>query len=282
MARPDISALLRVPPGEAVDLASVDPAATPGFTGGKAKARRQVAALGPRLAELQTRLHAAATAGAADRVLLVLQGTDCSGKDGVGRHVVSLFEPMWVRYATFVKPTAEELRHDFLWRIRRHLPAAGEIGVFNRSHYEDVLIVAVHNLVPRRTWRKRYDAINRFEQRLAGDGVRFVKVMLHISPQEQLDRLRARLADPDKRWKYNPQDVDERHYHEQYVTATEAALARCNTPVAPWHLVPADHKWYRDWAVAHLLLDALGEIGPKYPLPGFDLAAEQARLDAEG
>ncbi|MDQ6875515.1 MAG: polyphosphate kinase 2 family protein [Actinomycetota bacterium] len=282
MAAPDVSALLRVPFGEAVDLSAFDPAATPGFPGGKKKARRQVATLGDRLAELQTRLHAAATAGAPDRVLLVLQGTDCSGKDGVGRHVVSLLEPMWVRYASFVKPTAEELRHDFLWRVRRQLPAAGEIGVFNRSHYEDVLIVAVHDLVPRRTWQKRYDSINRFEQRLAGGGVRLVKVMLQISQQEQLDRLRARLADPDKRWKYNPHDVDERHFHDQYVTATEAALTRCNTAAAPWHLVPADHKWYRDWAVAHLLLEALEEVGSKYPPPAFDLAAEQARLDAEG
>lgn len=280
MTRAAVSDLLRLPPGDPVDLSCLDPAATPGLSGGQKRARREVAELGNRLAELHTRLHAASTAGARDRVLLIVQGTDCSGKDGVGRHVVSLLEPMWLRYAAFVTPTQEERGHGFLWRIRKELPAAGQVAVFNRSHYEDILIVRVHDLVPPRIWGRRYDQINRFEQGLADDGVRLVKVMLHLSLEEQLNRLKARLADPAKHWKYNPSDVDERRFRPQYVEAYEAALTRCALPATPWYVVPADHKWYRDWAVAHLLLEALEAIGPEYPPPAFDLAAERARLDA--
>lgn len=278
MKRPRLGKLLGVRPGEPVDLASIDPASTPGFSGGRKRGRREVAELGGRLAELHTRLHAASTQGAADRILLVLQGIDCSGKDGVGRHVIRLLEPMWLRYAAFGRPTPEELQHDFLWRIRRQLPVAGQVGVFNRSHYEDVLIARVHDLVPRPTWQRRYATINRFEEELTADGVRLVKVMLHISAEEQRARLQSRLDDRAKQWKYNPGDVDERAFRPQYVAAYEAALSRCSTAAAPWYVVPADHKWYRDWAVAHLLLGALEGIDPAYPPVGFDADHERARL----
>jgi PPK2 family polyphosphate:nucleotide phosphotransferase len=279
MTRAAVSDLLRLTPGTLFDLDAIDPASTPGFTHGKKRARAEVCGLGDRLSELHTRLHAASRGGARDRLLLLLQGTDCSGKDGISRHVVRLLEPMWLRYAAFGKPTEEERRHHFLWRIRRRLPEPGQIGVHNRSHYEDVLVVRVHSLVPEAIWQKRYAEINRFEQRLADDGLRLVKVMLHISPEEQRARLVQRLSDPAKRWKYNPGDVDERAFLPEYKAAYEAALAQCSTPAAPWHVVPADHKWYRDWAVAHLLLEALEEIDPQYPPPDFDVAAELARLE---
>lgn len=279
MSRGTISDLLRVCPGALFVLDDVDPGATPGFTRGKKRARAQVQALGDRLSDLHTRLHAAAKAGARDRLLLLLQGTDCSGKDGISRHVVRLLDPMWLAYAAFDKPTEEERRHHYLWRIRRELPVAGQIGVHNRSHYEDVLVVRVHNLVPPAVWQRRYAEINRFEQRLHDDGLRLVKVMLHISPDEQRKRLAARLTDPAKRWKHNPGDIDERAFRAGYQAAYEAALTQCSTPVAPWFVVPADHKWYRDWAVAHLLLEALEGIDPRYPPPGFDPTAELTRLE---
>ncbi len=282
MSRPDVTSLLRVPQGTPLDLVSRDAATTPGFSGGRKQARKEIAALGEPLMDLQTQLRAQATVGAADRILLVLQGTDCSGKDGVVKNVIGLLHPMWLHCAAFGRPTAEERRHDFLWRIRKEVPAAGLIGVFNRSHYEDVLVVRVHDIVPRRVWMRRYEAINRFEQGLVDSGVRLIKVMLHVSPEEQLARLTARLEDPIKRWKYNPKDVDERAFRPAYDEAYEVAVTRCSTAVAPWHVVPADHKWYRDWAIAHLLRDALEAIKPGYPPPDFDLAAEQARLRREG
>lgn len=279
--RSSVSSLLRLPPGGPVDLAAHDPAATPGFSGGRKRAREEVAALAEPLVELQTRLYAQSTAGATGRVLLAVQGRDCSGKDGVAKNVVGLLNPMWLRYAAFVRPTPEELRHDFLWRIRKQVPLPGQITMFNRSHYEDVLVVRVHNLVPQRTWLRRYGVINRFEQELTESGVRLIKVMLHVSPEEQLERLRARLEDPTKYWKYNPNDLDERAFRAAYDEAYEAALTRCSTEAAPWHVVPADHKWYRDWAVAHLLLENLEQVDPSYPPPAFDLAAERARPSQE-
>jgi len=271
--------LLGLAPGSLFDLDAVDPAARPGFTHGKKRARAEVLALGGRFGELHTRLHAAGKGGARDRLLLLVQGTDCSGKDGIARHVMRLFEPMWLHYAAFDKPTDEERRHHFLWRIRRQLPEAGQIAMHNRSHYEDVLVARVHNLVPEAIWQKRYSEINLFEKRLTDDGLRLVKVMLHISADEQRTRLQARLTDPAKRWKYNPGDVDERPFWPAYKAAYEAALAQCSTAAAPWFVVPADHKWYRDWAVAHLVLEALEEMDPQYPPPDFDVAAERARLE---
>jgi PPK2 family polyphosphate:nucleotide phosphotransferase len=212
------------------------------------------------------------------RVLLVLQAMDCGGKDGTIRKVAGTMNPQGLTIVGFGKPTEEELAHDFLWRIREAVPAPGQIGVFNRSHYEDVLIVRVHDLVPKRTWQARYKKINDFERSLVDDGVTIIKIMLHISYAEQRQRLKQRLLDPTKYWKYNPADVDERAHWDDYQAAYADALTRCATGYAPWYVVPADLKWYRDWAVANILVETLGDLGLHYPPPSFDLAVERARL----
>jgi PPK2 family polyphosphate:nucleotide phosphotransferase len=213
-------------------------------------------------------------------VLLVLQGMDTSGKGGIMRHVVGAVDPQGIRHTAFKAPTPLERRHDFLWRIRQALPQPGEIGVFDRSHYEDVLIVRVHDLDPRQTWEQRYDLINAFEQEIATAGTTLIKVMLHISRDEQKKRLAQRLEHPDKYWKYNPKDVDERAHWEAYAEAYQAALTRCSTAQARWFVVPADRKWYARWAVQQLLVDALQDIDPTWPPPGFDVATERARVAA--
>ena len=275
-----VSDLLRVPSGP-VDLSALDTRATPGFDGDKAAGRASLAALSPRLSDLQERLHAEGVSGGSRRLLLILQGMDTSGKGGVIRHVVGQVDPQGCAITSFKAPTKEELAHDFLWRIRRRLPGPGKLGVFDRSHYEDVLIVRVHNLVPRTTWMRRYAAINRFEARLADDDVRVVKVFLHISKEEQRQRLLARLDDPTKLWKFNPHDVDERASWADYQEAYAAALERCNNDTAPWYRVPADRKWYRDWAVANLLVEHLEDMKLAWPKPDFDSEEQRARLLAD-
>ena len=275
-----VSDLLRVPSGP-VDLSALDTRATPGFDGDKAAGRASLAALSPRLSDLQERLHAEGVSGGSRRLLLILQGMDTSGKGGVIRHVVGQVDPQGCAITSFKAPTREELAHDFLWRIRRRLPGPGKLGVFDRSHYEDVLIVRVHNLVPRTTWMRRYAAINRFEARLADDDVRVVKVFLHISKEEQRQRLLARLDDPTKLWKFNPHDVDERASWADYQEAYAAALERCNNDTAPWYRVPADRKWYRDWAVANLLVEYLEDMKLTWPKPDFDSEEQRARLLAD-
>lgn len=225
-------------------------------------------------------MYAAARAGTSRRrVLLVLQGTDCSGKDGTVRSVVGALNPLGVQTKSFGAPTPEELAHHFLWRIDRAMPPAGYIGVFNRSHYEDVLVARVRSLVPPEVWRPRYDQINSFEAAAVADGVAVIKVMLLISYEEQGGRLRSRLEDPTKRWKFNPADVDDRDRWDEYQAAYTDALARCSTPAAPWYVVPADRKWYRNWATANLLLAHLADLAVEYPAVELDLAAELARLD---
>ena len=275
-----VSDLLRVPAGP-VDLSALDTRATPGFDGGKAAGKASLAALGRRLSDLQERLHAEGVSGGTRSLLLILQGMDTSGKGGVVRHVIGQVDPQGCEIASFKAPTREELAHDFLWRIRRRLPGPGKLGVFDRSHYEDVLIVRVHNLVPRTTWMRRYAAINRFEARLADDDVRVVKVFLHISKEEQRQRLLARLDDPTKLWKFNPHDVDERASWADYQEAYAAALERCNNDTAPWYRVPADRKWYRDWAVANLLVEHLEDMKLTWPKPDFDSEEQRARLLAD-
>jgi len=275
-----VSDLLRVPSGP-VDLSALDTRATPGFDGGKAAGRAALAALSPRLSDLQERLHAEGVSGGSRRLLLILQGMDTSGKGGVIRHVVGQVDPQGCAITSFKAPTKEELAHDFLWRIRRRLPGPGKLGVFDRSHYEDVLIVRVHNLVPRSTWMRRYAAINRFEARLADDDIRVVKVFLHISKEEQRQRLLARLDDPTKLWKFNPHDVDERASWADYQEAYAAALERCNNDTAPWYRIPADRKWYRDWAVANLLVEHLEDMKLTWPKPDFDVEEQRARLLAD-
>ncbi|MEV1285888.1 PPK2 family polyphosphate kinase [Micromonospora sp. NPDC049679] len=286
--------LLRVGEGSGPpELRAVDPRSTPGLpsrdvVGGdpKAWARAQVAELGAELARQQEMLFAEAKQRpeSGRRVLIVLQAMDCGGKDGVIKRVAGVMNPLGLHIRAFAPPTVEERRHDFLWRIRRALPAPGYVGVFNRSHYEDVLVARVESLVPERTWRARYDEINAFEAELVGSGVSLVKVMLHISYEEQRERLLARLNDPTKRWKYDPADVDARARWDDYQAAYADALRRCGTLQAPWHVVPADRKWYRDWAVAHLLRETLAELRLSYPDADFDVARERTRLlrEAEG
>jgi PPK2 family polyphosphate:nucleotide phosphotransferase len=281
-----IGDLLRVPPGGAVDLGTIDPRSTPGLPDDRAVrrdpkgwARADVAARLPHLADLQERLYASAkVAGDPGRILLVLQAMDCGGKDGTITHVVGGLNPGGVRVHSFGPPTSEDNRRHFLWRIRRALPEPGYFGVFNRSHYEDVLVVRVHGLVPPEVWSGRYEEINEFEAELVGEGYTVVKAMLHISPEEQAERLLARLADPTKRWKYNPADVEERARWKEYQEAYEIALASCSTDAAPWYVVPADRKWYRDWAIAHLLTDVMDGMALRYPEPDLDLDAERRRV----
>jgi PPK2 family polyphosphate:nucleotide phosphotransferase len=270
--------LLRVGPG--FDLAAVDPAATPGFDGGKAEGRAALAAGREALGLWQERLWAASRGGSQDRLLLVVQGMDTAGKGGIVSHVVGSMDPTGVRHTAFKAPTPQERAHDFLWRIRNAAPQAGEVGVFDRSHYEDVLVVRVHELVPRAVWSRRYATINRFEAALARTGTTTVKVMLHISREAQRARLADRLADPAKYWKYNPHDLDERALWPAYQEAYQAALTKCSTDVAPWFVVPADRKWYARWAVQQLLLDALEAVDPQWPPAGFDVAAERRRVAA--
>jgi PPK2 family polyphosphate:nucleotide phosphotransferase len=269
--------LLRCPAGP-VDLTQFQPRATPGFNGGKDEALNELAGYADRLADLQERLYAAATAGDRRRVLLVLQGMDTAGKGGVVKHVVGAVNPIGCQIHAFKAPTKEELAHDFLWRIRRALPAAGELGVFDRSQYEDVLVVRVRELAPRAVWSRRYSTINRFEERLAAEGCTVVKCFLHISADAQKERLLERLDNPAKYWKYNPADVDDRQFWPSYQEAYAAVLEKCNTEAAPWYVIPADRKWYRNYAITRLLIEVLDGLDLGWPPAGFSVEAERARL----
>jgi PPK2 family polyphosphate:nucleotide phosphotransferase len=271
---------MRPPPGP-VDLTTIETDAAPGFDGGKTAGEAALAVLGPELADLQERLFANRTTGSRRRVLLVLQGMDTSGKGGVLRHTVGLIDPQGVRIRSFKAPTDEEKAQHFLWRIEQALPEPGYVGVFDRSHYEDVLIVKVHEWADPATVEQRYDEINAFEARLVEDGCVVLKCMLHIGPDEQRERLQERLDDPEKHWKYNPGDLDERALWPAYRDAYETAIERTNTDVAPWHVIPADKKWFRNLAVGQLLLDALRGLDLEWPAADFDVAAEQRRLRSE-
>ena len=273
-----LSEVLRVPAGQPVDLEAIDPRSTPGFTGDKNDATEARAANALVLSDLQERLFAEGQSGGTRRVLLVLQGMDTAGKGGTVRHVLGDVNPQGCRVAGFSAPTKEELAHDFLWRIRRQLPGPGIIGVFDRSHYEDVGIVRVHNLVPPAVWGERYDEINRFEEELAGSGTRIIKCFLHISREESKERLLARLDNPHKHWKFNAKDIDERAHWDAYMEAYNVAMQRCNSDAAPWFVIPADRKWYRNWAVSRLLMEQLRAMDPQWPAAAFDVEAERARL----
>ncbi|MEX0153207.1 PPK2 family polyphosphate kinase [Microbacterium sp. LMI1-1-1.1] len=270
---------LRIEPG--FRLADIDTRSTPGYDGTKSHAAEALAAGAAPLSDLQERLFAQSVARTATgSVLLVLQAMDTAGKGGIVRHVVGSVDPQGVELASFKKPTAEELEHDFLWRIEKRLPDAGRIGVFDRSHYEDVLIGRVRRLAPEDEIERRYSAIVGFEAEAAAMGIRLVKVMLHISKDEQRDRLARRLDRPDKHWKYNPADVDERQLWDEYMDAYQVAIDRTSTPVAPWHVIPADRKWYARLAVQQLLIDALEDIGPSWPEAEYDVEEEKKRLAA--
>jgi PPK2 family polyphosphate:nucleotide phosphotransferase len=274
---PRVSDLLRVPVA-GVDLNEIDPRSTPGFTGDKEVAKAAQEDHAPELADLQERLFAEGRSGGTRSVLIVLQGMDTSGKGGTVRHVLGQVDPQGCQVTSFGAPTDEERKHDFLWRIERQLPKPGRIGVFDRSHYEDVGVVRVHNLVPKATWSKRYDQINEFEQRLVSEGTRVVKCFLHISRAESKERLLARLDDPEKLWKFNPGDIDERAYWDSYLEVYSDAIRKCNTELAPWFVVPADRKWYRNWAVTKLLLEQLQEMALRWPAADYDVDAERKRL----
>lgn len=275
----DPADILRADPG--FRLADLDPSSTPGYEEGKSSGRSDLEAGADELDELQERLYAQSRIQEdAPAVLLVLQAMDSAGKGGIVRHVVGSVDPQGIALAAFKKPTPEELAHDFLWRIDKRVPAPGLIGVFDRSHYEDVLIGRVRALAPAEEIERRYGAIVDFEKGLTDRGIRLVKVMLHISADEQKERLRERLDRPDKHWKYNPGDVDERQRWDEYMAAYQTVFERTSTPNAPWHVVPANRKWYARLAVQALLLDALEDVDPQWPGADFDVEAEKVRLAA--
>ena len=258
----DVSKLrnvLRVKPGSKFSLADHDPAATHGWS--KGAAITETAALDTRLFDLQDKLWAEAKKS----VLVVLQGIDASGKDGTIRRVMTAFNPQGCNVASFKVPTAEEAAHDFLWRIHKRTPGKGEIAIFNRSHYEQVLIVRVHGLEPRSVWSKHYDQINEFEELLADSGTTIVKFFLHISKDEQRQRIQERYDTPRKRWKFSMGDLEERKLWDKYMVAYEEAIARTSTDKAPWYVIPANKNWTRNLAVSSILAETIADLKPAYP-----------------
>ncbi|MEY9933248.1 PPK2 family polyphosphate:nucleotide phosphotransferase [Catenulispora sp. GP43] len=271
--------LLRAPESP-VKLSKIASDVHPGVDS-KAEALHKLPKLGARLADLQERLFAQSRGGAdpaRQNLLLVLQGMDTSGKGGTVKHVAGVMDPGGLRINSFKAPTEEELSHDFLWRIRKALPTPGMVGVFDRSHYEDVLIVRVRDLVPREQWELRYGLINEFEQELADQGTTVVKCFLHISRDTQKERLLARLDDPTKLWKYSTNDVKERKLWPAYQEAYQAALSLTSTETAPWYVIPADRKWYRNYAITRLLIETLERIGPEWPPADYDIKTEKQRV----
>ncbi|MBN1285610.1 MAG: polyphosphate kinase 2 family protein [Anaerolineae bacterium] len=251
-----------LPPGETFRLKDFDP----DFTGAykkKKDAKTQTAENLARLRELQEMLYAQDK----HALLIVLQAMDAGGKDGAIKHVMGAYNPQGVQVTSFKAPTEEELAHDFLWRVHKAAPRRGMVGIFNRSHYEDVLVVRVHNLAPEAVWRQRYDHINAFERLLADAGVTVVKFFLYISKEEQAERLRERQRTPEKQWKFAPGDLDERKRWGDYMAAFEEALTRCNTKSAPWYVIPANHKWHRNLAVSQVLVNTMEAMDLRYPDP---------------
>jgi PPK2 family polyphosphate:nucleotide phosphotransferase len=250
-----------------VQLAKWSTAATNGFDGSKAEAEAALEDLNRRLAELQQKLYAQAK----QRLLVVLQGMDTSGKDGTIKHVFRSINPLGVDVANFKRPTEHELARDYLWRVHQQVPARGHIKIFNRSHYEDVLVVRVHELVPESVWSKRYGHINDFERMLTDEGVVIRKFFLHISKDEQKHRLQERLDNPTKHWKFEHGDLEERKLWDAYQEAYEIALAKTSTEHAPWYIVPSDKKWYRNLVISHVLIETLESMDLRYP-PSPDLS----------
>ncbi len=248
--------------GKKVHLADFDPAFHDDFENEKT-ANKRVEEDIVRLDALQDMLYA----GGARSLLVVLQGIDTGGKDGTVRHVFRGLDPQGVHVASFKAPTADELAHDFLWRIHPHTPAKGRISIFNRSYYEDVLVPRVHKLVPKSVWEARYDQINQFESMLVANGTAILKFFLYISKDEQKRRLEDRLHDPQKQWKFSLDDLKERDYWDTYIEAYEGMLTRCNTEEAPWYIVPGNHKWYRNLVVANAVADTLDKMKLSYPKP---------------
>jgi PPK2 family polyphosphate:nucleotide phosphotransferase len=259
-------------------VSDIDASATPGFKGSKSDAPDLQDERNERFAELQEMLYANSREGDTRSVLLVLQGMDTAGKGGIVKHVVGAGNPQGIRYSSFGVPTEEERQHDYLWRIRNALPPGGHLGVFDRSHYEDVLVVRVHNLVPPEVWGARYDEINAFEKELVDAGTTIVKVAMFVSLDEQKKRLAKRLDRPDKYWKYNPADINERLLWPAYQDAYQAVLDKTSTDYAPWHIVPCDKKWYSRLAITELLIESLKSLDLSWPPATFDVDAEKVRL----
>ncbi len=255
-----------VSPGEQIRLDAIDPDFHEGLSKKDEVVEERTEAARAEMRLLQERLYAEGE----QSLLIVLQALDAGGKDGTIKHVMRGMNPAGVRVTGFKKPTPEELSHDFLWRIHPHAPARGHIAVFNRSHYEDVLIVRVHGLVRESIWERRYNQINEFEELLAESGTRILKLFLYISKDEQKERLQKRLDNPDKHWKFSPGDLKERRLWDDYIEAFEVALTRCSTEVAPWHVIPANRKWYRNMIVAELVAATLREMAPQFPEVDFD------------
>ncbi len=255
-----------IEPGTQVKLTEYDPS----LNGGLSKRDAEVIARRDQAISRMSRLQEALYAEARQSLLIVLQAMDTGGKDGTIKHTMRGLNPQGVQVHSFKVPTPEELAHDFLWRIHRRVPRKGHIAVFNRSHYEDVLVVRVHELVPESVWRKRFEQINEFERLLAENGTRIIKLYLHISKDEQKDRLQARLDDPAKHWKFSTGDLKERRRWDDYMRAYEDALTECSTEIAPWYVIPANRKWYRNLVVSELLADVLEEMDPQFPDVDFD------------
>jgi PPK2 family polyphosphate:nucleotide phosphotransferase len=262
---PSLRELLRVRPGSKVRLADVDPDETHGRTKQGSAAELQKGL--DRLTDLQDRLWAEQK----NPVLIVLQGIDAAGKDGSVRHVMSAFNPMGCSVTSFKVPTPLELAHDYLWRVHQRAPGKGEIAIFNRSHYEDILVARVHDVVPKKVWSKRYDQINAFEELLASSGTTIIKFFLWIDQDEQKARFQGRLDDPDKRWKFRLGDLAERKLWDAYVAADEDMLRRCSSAAAPWYVIPANRNWFRNLAIADIVADTLDELKPEYPPAPEDL-----------
>jgi PPK2 family polyphosphate:nucleotide phosphotransferase len=261
--------------GNGFVLADVDPDSTPGYSGNKADGKALLADLDGKLAELQEKLFAESRFGGTKRILLILQAMDTAGKGGIVNHVMAAMDPQGVQFKAFKAPTDEEKSYDFLWRIEKEVPAAGMVGVFDRSHYEDVLIHRVHSWATPEELKRRYIAINEFEERMTDSGTKIVKVMLYISKDEQKARLLARLDNPAKHWKYSRGDLDERAFWDDYMTAYQAAIDETNNDVAPWHVVPANKKWFARIAVQQLVLGAFSELKLEWPKADFDVAVER-------
>jgi len=250
----------RVKPGSSVDLAKLKTKQSGDFASSE-DSHAELHYHRDRIITLQERLWAEHK----QSLLVILQATDTGGKDGTIRHVFDGVNPQGVVVTSFKQPTPEELDHDYLWRIHQHTPAKGEIAIFNRSQYEDVLVVRVHDLVPKQVWQKRYEQINDFEERLTETGTTIVKIFLHISKDEQKERLQARLDDPDKRWKFNPGDLADRDRWDDFQKAYRDMLERCSTEFAPWYIIPADRKWYRNVVIAAIVADTLEKMDPQFP-----------------
>ncbi len=258
---------LIVKPGKKIKLSDRDPDSTPGFKDKKV-AESLLAKSTARLSELQQRLYAEGRRS----LLIVLQAMDAGGKDGTIRQVMSGVNPQSCAVTSFKSPSSDELAHDYLWRIHNHVPRKGEVGIFNRSHYEDVLIVRVHDIVPREIWTQRFDQINAFEKMLSENNVQIIKFFLHISKDEQLRRFKSRLEDPAKNWKADPSDFQERKFWDDYQKAYEDVLAKCSTPWAPWYIIPANKKWYRNLAVSQIIVEHLEAMDLKFPKPKAEIA----------